>query len=154
MDILAGTAPKTDATGRFNLKKVKPGAGAAMVMDNQGFKPLATKPYTATSGLTDVGAIEIVPPRQGDAGTFGMVTEWEKDVLTITQVKPGGPAAQAGLAAGDVIASLAGRAIKDLGGDKVQQYLSSGSIGVGTMVQLGVERAGQKLNIAITSVKW
>ncbi|MEO8551597.1 MAG: carboxypeptidase regulatory-like domain-containing protein, partial [Kofleriaceae bacterium] len=154
MDILAGTAPKTDATGRFNLTKVKPGAGAAMVMDNSGFKPLATKPYTATSGLTDLGAIEIVPPRQGDAGTFGMVTEWEQNVLTITQVKPDGPAAKAGLAAGDVIASLAGRAIKDLGGAQVQQYLSSGSIGIGTMVQLGIERGGQKLNVAVASVKW
>jgi hypothetical protein len=154
MEILAGTAPKTDATGRFKLEKVKPGAGAAMVMDNQGFKPLATKPYTAAGRVTDVGAIEIVPPRQGDAGTFGMVTEWEKDVLTITQVKPGGPAAQAGLAAGDAIASLAGRAVKDLGGEKVEQYLASGSIGVGTTVQLGIERAGQKLTVAITSVKW
>lgn len=154
MDILAGTAPKTDATGRFNLKKVKPGAGAAMVMDNQGFKPLATKPYTATSGLNDIGAIEIVPPRQGDAGTFGMVTDWADNVLTITQVKPEGPAAKAGLIAGDAITSLAGRAVKDLGGSQVQQYLSSGSIGVGTMVQLGIERAGQKLNVAVTSVKW
>lgn len=154
MDILAGTAPKTDASGRFTIKKVQPGAGAAMVMADQGFQPLATKPYTATAGVTDIGALEIVPPRKGDAGTFGMVTTWENDVLTITQVKPGGPAAAQGLAPGDVIASLSGRPIKDLGGAQVQQYLSSGSIGVGTLVQLGIERAGQKLNVAITSVKW
>jgi hypothetical protein len=148
---MTGSAPKTDANGRFNLPKVGNGKGALMVMPNEGFNPLTTKPYEITNGQhLDLGQIQIVPPRQGDAGTFGMTTEWT-DALTVTQVKPGGPAANAGLVAGDVIATLAGRPIKDLGGPQVQQYLSSGSIGIGTTVQLGLARGA---TIVVTSVKW
>jgi hypothetical protein len=148
---MTGSAPKTDANGRFTLPKVGNGKGRLMVMPNEGFTPLSTKPYEITNGQhLDLGQIQIVPPRQGDAGTFGMTTEWT-DVLTVTQVRPGGPAANAGIVAGDVIATLAGRPIKDLGGPQVQQYLASGSIGIGTTVQLGLARGA---TVAVTSVKW
>ncbi|MDQ1511882.1 MAG: hypothetical protein QOG50_3726, partial [Actinomycetota bacterium] len=33
-------------------------------------------------------------------------------------------------------------------------YLSSGTIGVGITVQLGIDRAGAKSSITVTSVKW
>ena len=148
---ITGTAPKTDANGRFTLPKVSVGKGVVMVMPNEGFSPLSTKPYEITNGQhIDVGQIAIVPPRQGDAGTFGMTTEWT-DVLTVTQVKPGGPAANAGIVAGDVIITLAGQDVKALGGVQVQQYLASGSIGIGTTVQLGLARGA---TVAVTSVKW
>ena len=69
-----------------------------------------------------------------------MTTEWT-DVLTVTQVKPGGPAANAGIVAGDVIATLDGRPVKAARrSTQVQQYLSSGAIGIGTTVQLGLAR--------------
>ena len=151
LSAITGTAPKTDANGRFTLPKVSVGKGLVMVMPNEGFEPLSTKGYEIANGQhVDVGQIQIVPPRKGDAGTFGMTTEWT-EVLTVTQVKPGGPAANAGIVAGDVITSLAGRAVKDLGGAQVQQYLASGSIGIGTTVQLGLARGA---TIAVTSVKW
>ena len=60
-------------------------------------------------------------------------------------------AANAGIVTGDVIATLAGRSVKDLGGAQVQQYLSSGSIGIGTTVQLGLARGA---TVVLTSVKW
>ncbi|MEO6775076.1 MAG: carboxypeptidase regulatory-like domain-containing protein [Kofleriaceae bacterium] len=148
---MTGSAPKTDANGRFELDKVGNTKGVVMVMANDGFKSLATRPYELVNGQrVDLGQIAIVPPRQGDAGTFGMTTEWTT-VLTVTQVKPGGPAASAGIIAGDVITTLAGGPIEGLGGAQVQQYLSSGSIGIGTTVRLGLARGA---TIVVTSVKW
>ena len=47
---MTGSAPKTDANGRFNLPKVGNGKGALMVMPNEGFNPLTTKPYEITNG--------------------------------------------------------------------------------------------------------
>jgi membrane-associated protease RseP (regulator of RpoE activity) len=154
MGVIAGTSPKTDASGRFVLDKISAGKGVVLVMDDSGFKPLATKPYTASAGQrVDLGAIEIVPPRKGDAGTFGMTTEptTAGDGLTVVQVKPGGPAAGAGLVAGDTITAIAGRTVKDLGAPASAQYLSSGSIGIGTTVNLGLARGA---TVAVTSVKW
>ena len=165
-DIFTGGGPKTDATGRFVVPKVGTGSGNVMVMDaTGGFKPLATKPYTAADGQrVDVGTIEVVPPRDGDAGTLGMVTEPtgvtdEKDLakatsLTVDQIKPGGPAGTAGVLVGDLITSIDGRSVTDLGLVQAMNYLSSGTIGIGVSVQLGIERAGAKSQISVTSVKW
>ena len=78
-----------------------------------------------------------------------MTTVWT-DVLTVTQVKPGGPAANAGIVVGDVVTTLAGQPVKTLGGPQVEQYLASGSIGIGTTVQLGLTRGA---TVSLTSVK-
>jgi hypothetical protein len=165
-DIIAGGGPKTDATGRFVVPKVATGSSTVMVMDATGnFKPLATKPFTVADGQrVDVGTIEVVPPRDGDAGTLGMVTEPtgvtdEKELakatsLTVDQIKPGGPAGTAGVQVGDTITSIDGRAVTDLGVVQAMNYLSSGTIGVGVVVQLGIERAGAKSSVNVTSVKW
>jgi Carboxypeptidase regulatory-like domain/PDZ domain len=165
-DVMTGGGPKTDATGRFVVPKVASGKSSVMVMDSTGgFKPLATKPFTATDGQrVDVGMIEVVPPRDGDAGTLGMVTEPtgvtdEKDLakatsLTVDQIKPGGPAGTAGVQVGDLITSIDGRNVTDLGLVAAMNYLSSGTIGVGVTVQLGIDRAGAKSSISVTSVKW
>jgi protocatechuate 3,4-dioxygenase beta subunit len=159
-DVIAGNGPKTDATGRFVVPKVPVGTGSLMIMDGTGgFKPLATKPYTVTDGQrVDVGTIEIVAPRQGDAGTLGMVcepTETEGSAqpksLTVMQVKPDGPAAAAGIAVGDVITSIDGRNVSDLGVVQSLNYLSSGTIGIGVTVAIGLDKKG---TINVTSVKW
>ena len=161
-DVIAGNGPKTDATGRFIVPRVPVGTGQLLIMDGTGgFKPLATKPYTVTDGQrVDVGTIEIVPPRQGDAGTLGMVTEpdveSEKDLakakaLTVTQVKPDGPAAAAGIVVGDVITTIDGRNVSDLGAVQSMNYLSSGTIGIGITVAVGLDKKG---TVNVTSVKW
>jgi len=165
-DILTGGGPKTDPTGRFVVPKVATGPSNVMVMDaTGGFKPLATKPFTAADGQrVDVGTIEVVPPRNGDAGTLGMVTEPTgvtdpKDLakstsLTVDQIKPDGPAATAGVQVGDLITSIDGRNVTDLGLVQAMNYLSSGTIGIGVTVQLGIDRAGAKSAVSVTSVKW
>ena len=151
VDAMAGNSPKSDASGHFQIHKVSVGKGQLLVLDSTGFKPLATKDYEVANGQRlELGVIEIVPPRTGDAGTFGMSSEAGKDGLAITQLKDGGPAAAAGLVVGDVITSLAGQPIRDKQ-QLAQTYLSSGSVGVGVTVQLGLARG---TTVAVTSVKW
>ena len=151
VDAMAGNSPKSDASGHFVINKVALGKGQVLVLDSTGFKPLATKDYEVANGQrVDLGVIEIVPPRTGEAGTFGMSTEPGTEGLSITQLKEGGPAAAAGLVVGDVITSLAGQPIKTKQ-PLVQTYLSSGSIGVGVTIQLGLARG---TTVAVTSVKW
>jgi protocatechuate 3,4-dioxygenase beta subunit len=150
VDAMAGNSPKSDASGHFQINKVSVGKGQLLVLDSTGFKPLATKDYEVANGQRlDLGVIEIVPPRTGDAGTFGMSSEAGKDGITVTQLKDGGPAAAAGIVVGDVITSLGGQTIRDK--PLVMNYLSSGSIGVGVTVQLGLARG---TTVAVTSVKW
>ena len=55
---------------------------------------------------------------------------------------------------GDLITSIDGRAVSDLGLVSAMNYLSSGTIGIGVTVELGIDRAGTKSQISVTSVKW
>ena len=55
---------------------------------------------------------------------------------------------------GDLITSIDGRNVTDLGLVQAMNYLSSGTIGIGVTVQLGIDRAGAKSAVSVTSVKW
>ncbi|MFT3693133.1 MAG: carboxypeptidase regulatory-like domain-containing protein [Kofleriaceae bacterium] len=151
-DILSGGGPHTDQNGRFTLPKVKVGEGnLALMSDSSGFQPLATKQFTAIAGQkVDIGTIEIAPPRKGDAGTFGFAVAAAKDGLTVTSVKPGGPAANAGIAVGDTITAIDGRSVTTDDELSSLNYLSSGSIGIGVTVQLTINTK----QVQVTSVKW
>lgn len=60
IDAFFGTAPTTDASGRFVVERVPAGSGTVMVAAPAGFTPLATQPYTATAGQrVDVGTIAV-----------------------------------------------------------------------------------------------
>ncbi len=152
---MTGTGPVTDATGRFDVEQVGAGSGSLMVMSASGFTPLATRPYTATQGQrVDLGTIKVVPPRQGDAGTLGMTVAAVDNVLSVTAVKAGGPAEAAGVQVGDKITTIDGQAVSVLGAQQSAQFLSSGQIGVGEVVQLGLDRGGATVQATITSIKW
>ncbi|HTL35852.1 MAG TPA: PDZ domain-containing protein, partial [Kofleriaceae bacterium] len=177
--MLQGTAPKTDASGHFKVERVPTGKGKVAVMPKDGFMPLGTKEYTVASEgqVVDVGVIEVVPPREGDAGTFGMSTgpifpagtgsgsamppgagpgsSFEGATLAVSSVKEGGPAANAGVKEGDVITKINGQDIKALGGPmQASQLLASGNVGVGVTVTLSLQRAGQPVQATVTSIKW
>ena len=57
---------------------------------------------------TDLGAIKIVPPRSGEAGTLGLAIEVQEDKLAVTDVRAGGPAEGAGVHVGDHVATING----------------------------------------------
>jgi S1-C subfamily serine protease len=152
--VIAGTAPVTDASGHFTVSHVAEGSGSVMFMPQVGsFDQLAKRDYTASQGqVVDLGTIKIVPPRNGDAGTFGLVASPNKDgKLAVASVSPGGPADQAGITTADVITQLDGHPVDGIGADSAAQLLSSGRIAVGQQVALTLERG---TTVTLTAAKW
>ncbi|HEY1547870.1 MAG TPA: PDZ domain-containing protein, partial [Kofleriaceae bacterium] len=151
-EAIMGGGAQTDANGHFTIDRLPAGASNVMIFAPNSVTPLATTPYTLTSGQhLDLGSIKVVPPRQGDAGTLGMAVANQNGLVVITSIKPGGPAEAAGLVAGDMILTVDGRAVTQLGVDPAVAFLSSGTIGIGVTVQLGLARGG---SVTLTSVKW
>jgi hypothetical protein len=153
--VLAGKAPVTDPSGRFVVERVAVGKGTVMVVPKDGFQPLGMRDYTAAEGQrVDVGTFEIVPPRTGDAGTFGMSTTVDGEKLVVASVKDGGPAASAGVQVGDRITSISGRDVAALTPTIAALLLASGTVGVGQPALLGLDRAGAPVSVTVVSVKW
>ena len=153
-EAMLGHGPMTDASGRFVIERQASGKGHLVVLPKDGgLTTLATRAYTTVAGQrADLGRIEIVPPRTGDAGTLGLGTIVEDGKLVVANVKPGGPAEQAGVKVGDRIVTIDGHPVTDL--EHSRQLVASGIVGVGQVVQLGLDRAGTPLQISITAVKW
>ena len=159
-DMMRGKTPKTDASGVFTLPRVPAGTGTVTIMNGEmsftGGDALATKQYTAVAGQRiDLGTIEVVAPRVGDAGTFGFATTIdEAGKLVVSSVKEGGPAANAGIQEKDQIVALSGIPVATLTPIIAQKILSSGTVGVGIPIQLTLDRAGSPITASVVSVKW
>lgn len=153
VEAITGRAPKTDAAGRFVVERVGAGKGRLMfVAAMSSMANMESHEYTARAGeRVDLGTIKIVPPRNGDAGTFGLATEIDGDALKVTAVTDGGPAAAAGVQVGDRITALVGQPVKVLTPMVAQKLIASGTVGVGQKVTLTLERGAE---VTLTSVKW
>ncbi|MGE3547145.1 MAG: carboxypeptidase regulatory-like domain-containing protein, partial [Kofleriaceae bacterium] len=153
-EAITGKGPTTDAAGRFVIERVPEGPGIVMVFATGASmsSPLQSQSYKAVAGQRlDVGTIKVIAPVTGDPGTFGLATEPGGTGLKVTMVVDGGPAAAAGLKVDDVIVSIDGRPVTDIGVDTAGLLLSSGSVGVGQTIRLGLTSGA---TIAVTSVKW
>ncbi|MGN6104996.1 MAG: carboxypeptidase regulatory-like domain-containing protein [Kofleriaceae bacterium] len=63
MDIMLGSAPTTDARGRFVVERVAPGPGTLMVMERGSMGPRATASYELVAGQRlDLGTISANAP--------------------------------------------------------------------------------------------
>lgn len=155
-ELLGGKGPTSDARGAFTIARVSPGPGSLVVMPaTGGFQPLAQQKFEAKAGQKlDVGAIKIVPPRVGDAGTIGIGTDTENDKLTVADVKEGGPAEAAGVRVGDRITTINGIDVATLTPAIAQNLIGSGNMSVGQKFVLGIERAGAVQQVTVVSVKW
>jgi hypothetical protein len=153
--VLTGKAPTTDASGRFTIPRVPAGKGKVAIMPKEGFMPLGQRDYTAAQGQKiDLGTIEVIPPREGDAGTFGMATNVDGDKLVVASVKDDGPAAKAGIQVGDRITALNGQDVAKMTPMIASQLLASGNVGVGITVQLALDRNGSQVSATLVSIKW
>jgi protocatechuate 3,4-dioxygenase beta subunit len=154
-DMMGGSAPTTDATGTFVVPHASPGPGVITIIPAAGgFDKLGEQAFTAVDAQrTDIGVIKIVPPRDGDAGTLGM-TLVDSDKLTVVDVQPGLPAANAGVLPGDVITAISGTPVAVVTPKLARLALSSGSIGVGQRFDLTIDRAGTPVQVTLISVKW
>jgi hypothetical protein len=155
-DLLGGKGPTSDASGAFTVPRVSPGPGSLMVMPaTGGFRPLAQQKFEAKAGQkVDVGAIKIIPPRTGEAGTLGIGTDTEGDKLTVADVKEGGPGAAAGVQLGDRIVSINGLDVATLTPAIAQALIGSGNMDVGQKFMLGIERAGAVQQVLVVAAKW
>ena len=155
-DMLGGKGPTSDAAGKFVVGRVAPGKGTLAVLPAVGgFEKLAERPYEVKDGQRlDLGAIKIIPPRTGAAGTLGFATDPEGETLTISDVRAGGPAEGAGMKPGDRIVTINGVAVALLTPAIGQALLASGTVGVGQRFVLGLERAGSPLQVTVTAVAW
>lgn len=153
MDAITGRAPKTDASGRFLIERVAEGKGRVMfVAPDNSMSSIESHEYTAKAGQrVDLGTIKIVPPRTGEAGTFGLATEPDGDALKVTSVKDGGPAAAAGIVVGDKITALEGQPVAALTPQLAQKLIASGTVGAGQSVTVTLERGP---TVALTAIKW
>jgi predicted metalloprotease with PDZ domain len=71
--------------------------------------------------------------------------------LKITDVTAGGPAANAGIAIDDKIVAIEGIPLDAIKPDIAKKLLSSGVVGVGQTVKLGLEKGSI---VSMTAVKW
>lgn len=148
-----GGVAASDASGRFVLERVAAGTGELLLMPKDqityGFE---ARSYTAKPGeRVDLGTIKIVPPRNGEEGTYGFALEARDNAVVVMSVIAEGPAAQAGIRAGDAIVSVDGRSVGDLGIEVAKRLLASGNVGVGQTVTIGLKRDA---TIKLTAVKW
>ncbi len=154
--MVSGSAPMTDATGRFVVDKLGAGPGSVTIMGPGGaLQAVATRAVTFVAGQrADLGIIKVVPPRTGDAGTLGMGTSVDGNALSVDSVSPGGPAQLAGIAVGDKITAIDGTPVADIGPPLAKTTLGSGTIGAGDTFALALDRAGTAVQVRVTAVKW
>ncbi|HEX5061774.1 MAG TPA: carboxypeptidase regulatory-like domain-containing protein, partial [Kofleriaceae bacterium] len=152
-DVLKGGGAKTDPTGRFVVEHVATGKGRVLFIPKDGaFQNMDSHDYEAKAGQrTDLGTIKIVPPRNGDAGTFGLSTEVDGETLKVTSVKEGGPAAGAGVQEGDKITAIAGQPLDKLGVEIGHKLLESGGPSPGQTVSITLQRGP---TVTLTAIKW
>jgi membrane-associated protease RseP (regulator of RpoE activity) len=140
------SAATSDAGGAFTLSQVPSGGYRRLTVDKPGYLPDVIDirlPGQVTS--FDVGSIRLV---QGDwrrkigggpRGLVGLDHELRDGRVFITAVRPGTPAAQAGLQAGEQIVSVDGKSMDHLP-HAARTYHLQGK--AGTSVTIVVEAAG------------
>jgi hypothetical protein len=155
-DALAGKGPVTDANGRFVIDRLAPGKGKLTVSPKDSiFEKIASRDYELAAGQKlDIGTIRVVPQPTGDKGTLGLSTTVENGTLTVSNLKPGGPAEGAGVKVGDKIVAIDGHPVADVTAEVASQLLSSGQVTLGQVVQLSIDRGGTKSDISVTAAKW
>ncbi len=155
-ETLTGKGPTSDAAGRFTISKVAAGKGTLTVMPKDaGFVELARREYDVAPGQRlDLGTIKVVPPRTGDAGTLGLAFTLDGEVLTVSSVKPGGPAATGGVQVGDKLVAINGVPVATLTAKLAQTLVASGSVTIDQQYKLAFDRAGTPLEVVLVGVRW
>jgi len=151
MGMLTGDGPKTDAQGHFRIGKLGPGKGDLVALSGllRGFEPIVQHKFELKAGeKKDLGTIRALQAKrlendeQGDLG-LSADAEAASGRLVVSGVDQGGGAATAGVQANDVVVSIDGHAIADVGADIGEQLLSSAHVKPGQVVRLVVTRDGK-----------
>lgn len=151
----ASGAEVTDEQGRFEVEKVPAGDVRVMIIpksfsdDRYGFTGMSTTIAASGASVVELAPFKLAKSRtQGDevGGDLGFKlrdgdpdTKPEESKRVVAFVRPGGPAAQAGLQAGDEIVSVDGHDVTGVNGYLYYQLVS---VKVGAKVRLGLGRGG------------
>ena len=156
VEALTGHISTRDDAGHVTVERVAAGSGKLVLYPkDSAFQQLASTPYTAAAGQNvDLGAIKVVPPRTGDAGTLGMVLTADGTSLVVADVKVGGPAEAAGVKPADKITSIDGVPVAGIGAAIGQELLASGTVAAGQTVALGLDRGGTAVQVTVVAAKW
>ncbi|MEL6186563.1 MAG: carboxypeptidase regulatory-like domain-containing protein, partial [Myxococcota bacterium] len=149
----------SDASGRFELENAPTGKVNFTVMkqgswmddseDSYGWNTFFRR-VPSEPEVQDIGELELVKERMKNSETAGDLGfkfkeqepggEPEDVVLEVAVVRPGGPAAQAGLNVGDVVTSMEG---KDVSGANSRRSWKLMRVPEGKTVKLGLKEGGE-----------
>ncbi|AKT42697.1 carboxypeptidase regulatory-like domain-containing protein [Chondromyces crocatus] len=161
MGMAAMEPQRSDASGHFEITKVEAGKAVMMAMPPPGPTPIHDAiwlPIEVQAGtVLDLGQVAMAKRRvmpmaaPGDLGYTLPIPDpgamFSSPPLTVASVRPDGPAATAGLATGDVIATVDGH---DVTGRRSYLYRSLTTVPEGTTVTLGLAGGGR---IQVTAEK-
>jgi hypothetical protein len=135
----------SDARGYFEVEGVSPGEVEVQIEPHPGAvdgdygRLRLHRAVAPTPGRQDLGELRVLPRRLGEdqrAGDLGYELRPSEDQrLEIAVVRPGGPAAAAGLAIGDVIERVDGRSVA---GANSAYYWGLVRVEAGTVLELGL----------------
>ena len=172
LDRLGGGGLTTDADGRFEVDGLGPGRGSIMVGSEEELLTggrIATQYFAIEPGkvadLGDVVLIELKISDPAKAGTFGIevgeppekgrlgVPEDER-TLRVRTVESGGPAAEAGLAPGQRIVSIAGHDVAKIGATTASLLLTPGVHEAGHRLEVTVEAEAGVRRLELVAEPW
>ncbi len=175
LSALLGKGPRTDATGRFEIARVSPGAGMLQVLD--GERLISEVKYDVEAGTEqDLGTLRgivVAKVPKGERGLLGMrlvtasaarrpqapgtVVEALKEKeaegvakhVYVLAVTIDGPADKAGVRPGDALVTIDGKSVASIGTSHAEQLLGTDNIRAGQTIALEVERDGSTLTITV-----
>ncbi len=165
-DIEAPAGATTDDDGRFVLKRVPQGVVSFYVSPeriegqptHQWQTVRAVVSADGAAGKAELTLGLIATRRASDAAYGSLHFEWDtrheidraEDRVVVTKVEPGGPAAKAGLTAGDELVEIDGVSVRGLDDARVWPMLN---VGPRRLVHLRIRRGSVERDIAVRSTQ-
>ena len=179
MKFLTGEGPRTDDQGRFRVGRLGAGKGTLIVFDGDvgGFEIVAQKEFDLEAGqdldlgeIRGVRASSVPEDQRGDLGATFVHATWSArprngpdkadaeppadidpavEQLWVASVEDGGPAAEAGLAVGDRVVSVAGIDVAMVGAEVVQRGLTPRRLKAGEPIPMVIDHNGRRNSVNV-----